>query len=672
MGKIRKLSTLEAQKIAAGEVIERPANVVKELIENAIDAGASTITLYIEDGGHSCIRCIDDGSGMDEDDLFLCIEHHATSKMNTVDEISTLLTNGFRGEALSSIASVSRMSITSCTNSACGGIKISLQAGDIINHELCSASRGTDISVRDIFYNLPARRKFLRKSETEFRSIVHIISALALFSPDVSFIIYNDNRLYMQILATNNYSERVAEVMGGQFSKNSLGGSSSGVAAEYVIAHSGYSWYDRSRIYFSINGRLVKNHALMSAFIRAYKSMLPAGKYPAGVMRLQIDTAHIDVNVHPRKEEVLLLHSRQVEMAIEKIIREVLAQWAHGTRDSDCSVQQESNFSLQEERLSSIYQQYNNQNNIQSDVLISNSNGLLSSTIYNSADNSSAVHIIDDLMIHSAIQQKHGSGENCFDVASNNFITSECDHSLHDTFMRKYFQNSDNSVSQVALGEYSVLPEYTHSSIPHTGQQNCIEIKQQKIQSYRIIGQVFNTYVIVEQNKQLVFIDQHAAMERVLYQKFLKNIETGQSIQLIAPQFVTFDAEYVSILESFSPLLEKIGFRLDVFSATKIIVRAMPLVLKEQIIADILFEISMILKNSDTTKDSLVELLYHKLGACFSCKQAIKAGDVLQQAEIEQLVADWYALGDEIACPHGRPTFFVLAQHNINKAVRRQ
>jgi DNA mismatch repair protein MutL len=667
MGKIRKLSILEAQKIAAGEVVERPANVVKELIENAIDAGASTITLYIEDGGHSCIRCVDDGSGMDEDDLFLCIEHHATSKMNMVDEISTLLTNGFRGEALSSIASVSRMSITSCTNSACGGTKISLHAGTIINHEVCSASRGTDISVCDIFYNLPARRKFLRKSETEFRSITHVISALALFAPSISFIVYNDNRLYMQLIATNDYSERVAEVMGAQFSKNSLGGSSSSVVAEYVIAHSGYSWYDRSRIYIAVNGRLVKNSALISAFIRAYKSMLPAGKYPAGVVRLQIAPEYIDVNVHPRKEEVLLLHSRQVEMAIEKVVREALAKWAHGAGDSDCRVQHESNFFLfssaqnslqnntnqdssfftidnksaaRKEHLSSIYQQYNNQNNIQIDSLLTNGNALLAAKIYNSADNSAVLSVADEFETYPILQKKYDNGENCADSVSNSLNTFDCDHDLHNT-------------------------------LEHSTQQNSIEMVQQEIQPYRIIGQVFNAYIIVEQNKQLVFIDQHAAMERVLYQKFLKNIETGQSIQLVAPQFVTFDTEYVSILESFIPLLEQIGLRLDVFSATKIIVRAMPLALKDQVVADILFEISMILKNSDTTKDSLVELLYHKLGACFSCKKAIKAGNVLQQVEIEHLVADWYALSDEIACPHGRPTFFVLSQHDINKAVRR-
>lgn len=446
MGKIRKLSILEAQKIAAGEVVERPANVVKELIENAIDADASTVTLYIEDGGHSCIRCIDDGCGMDEDDIHMCVEHHATSKMNTVDEISTLLTNGFRGEALSSIASVSRMSITSCTSSACGGTKISLHAGTIISHELCSASRGTDISVHDIFYNLPARRKFLRKSETEFRSIAHIVSALALFAPDVSFIIYNDNRLYMQLLATNNYSERVAEVMGAQFSKHSLGGSSSGLVQEYVIADAGYSWYDRSRIYFSINGRLVKNHALISAFIRAYKSMLPAGKYPAGVVRLQIDTAHIDVNVHPRKEEVLLLHSRQVEMAIEKIIREALAQWAHGANDSDCRVQQESNFSLHKESLSSMCQQYNNQNNSQIDsLLLSNSNGLLAATKYNNIDS-------------SAVVAEHDQGERNFEQVP--YIAGIApDYAVCDAAARKYFQNSDASGSQIALGEYSALPE---------------------------------------------------------------------------------------------------------------------------------------------------------------------------------------------------------------------
>lgn len=330
MGIIHKLSSYEAQKIAAGEVVERPYNIVKELLENALDAQATHITLYIQDGGKELIRCIDNGTGMSHEDALMSIEHHATSKLSTIEDLETLNTFGFRGEALSSMCAISKMTLSTQTHGSREGIRLALEAGTLMRQEIISQAPGTDISIQDIFFNIPARRKFLKTRETEWRAIYTLFQAIALAHHQVAFTLYHDKQLILATHGTQALSERVAQIFDRTFAQHFL-------ECEYIdqkntmaitggIGHYQYQRYDRNQQFFFVNKRWVKNYKLGQAFTKGFQNIMPPGKHPAGIIFITLPQAEVDINVHPRKEEVVFLHPRLVELSLENMIQKRLEQ----------------------------------------------------------------------------------------------------------------------------------------------------------------------------------------------------------------------------------------------------------------------------------------------------------------------------------------------------------
>ena len=328
MAKIKQLSPLEAQKIAAGEVVERPANVVKELIENALDAGATAISLYLEDGGKKLIRIVDNGCGMSPEDAHMAIKHHATSKITTVDDLEHIQTFGFRGEALSSIAAVSRLVITTKEASADTGITLEIEESSVIKESIIAANTGTDIAIHDLFYNVPARKKFLKTKETEWRTIVHLFQAMSLTHTNVSFKVFHDDRELYTVPATHSLTDRITQLFEPALSKRCLTIENSAdrmnLSVSGAITESSYLRYDRSSIFVFVNNRWVKNHKLTQALIKGYQGMLPPQRYPAGCVFITIDPVYVDINIHPRKEEVQFLHPKIVEDLIEEAVRKSL------------------------------------------------------------------------------------------------------------------------------------------------------------------------------------------------------------------------------------------------------------------------------------------------------------------------------------------------------------
>lgn len=327
MGIIHKLSSHEAQKIAAGEVVERPHNIVKELLENALDAKATQITLYIQDGGKQLIRCIDNGCGMAEDDAFMSIEPHATSKLTTVDDLETIKTFGFRGEALSSISSISNFTLATQMHDADHGIQLALEFGTLVKKEIISRSPGTDITIVDIFSNIPVRKKFLKTRETEWRAIFTLVQAVALAHPQVAFTVYHDKQQILTTYATDSLTERVAQIFDAPFSQNFLAigsDSKNNISISGGITNYQYQRYDRNQQFFFVNNRWVKNYKLGQAFTKGFQGIMPPGKHPAGIIFITVPQHEVDINVHPRKEEVVFLHPRLVEVALEAMVRERL------------------------------------------------------------------------------------------------------------------------------------------------------------------------------------------------------------------------------------------------------------------------------------------------------------------------------------------------------------
>ena len=324
MQKIRQLSLHEAQKIAAGEVVERPANVVKELIENAIDAGATSISIYIEAAGQQLIRIVDNGCGMSVEDAHACFGHHATSKISTVGDLMSLTTFGFRGEALSSIAAVSLVNLLTKQESDESGIFIERHANNLVAEECRPCSVGTDIIIKDIFYNVPARKKFLKKQETEWRAIVHLFNAFCLDYPSIYFKLYSENKLIHNCPATTSSLLRVGQLWDQNDAQHILSlplYSHDGVTISGAVSNHQYYKYDRSYMYFFVNKRWVKNSHLVRAAVRGYANVIPADRYPVTSINIEIDTAQVDINIHPRKEEVQFLHPRRIENCITQAIK---------------------------------------------------------------------------------------------------------------------------------------------------------------------------------------------------------------------------------------------------------------------------------------------------------------------------------------------------------------
>src|SRR5579885_499555 len=328
MPRIHRLPPHEAHKIAAGEVVERPANVVKELIENALDAGATSITIYIEDGGKKLIRIIDDGSGMSEEDAYLCIEHHTTSKIRSVDDLKTIETFGFRGEALSSICAVSHVVLITKEHDAKHGFRLEIEAGKIINESQVASNRGTDIAIANLFFNVPARKKFLKKRETELNHIIQLVQALSIDYHTIQFKLFSDNKQLINCPAAGSITDRIAQLFDPELSQQMLRieQSQKNISLNGVISNHQQSRFDRNQIFIFVNNRWVKNYSLVRALLKGYMNVLPAGRFPIGCIKVTIDPTVIDVNIHPRKEEIQFLNPRIVENLITEATKQQLQE----------------------------------------------------------------------------------------------------------------------------------------------------------------------------------------------------------------------------------------------------------------------------------------------------------------------------------------------------------
>lgn len=326
MIRIKQLSAQEIQKIAAGEVIERPANIVKELVENSLDAGATALSIFIEDAGKSLIRIVDNGHGMSPEDALLCFKHHTTSKITHVGDLHSLQTFGFRGEALSSICSVSKVTLTTKEPEAECATQLYLENGIILEQTQTSGLVGTDISISDIFYNVPARKKFLKTNDTEWRQIQLLFQALCFDYLDVHFKLYHENSLIFNCPATTDMSQRVAQLWDHTIASQTIPVQiqSNGISITGIISNHTYSRYDRSALFFFVNKRWIKNHNVSKALLKGYMNVLQPDKFPMAALSITIDPAQVDVNIHPRKEEVQFLHPRILENTITDTVKKAL------------------------------------------------------------------------------------------------------------------------------------------------------------------------------------------------------------------------------------------------------------------------------------------------------------------------------------------------------------
>lgn len=619
MPRIKQLLPEEAQKIAAGEVIERPANVVKELIENALDAGATRITLYIEKAGKKLIRIVDNGCGMDAYDARACFNHHATSKITSVHDLHSINTFGFRGEALSSIASVSIITLITKMAEADHATHLELSEGRILSENKASAPTGTDLAIRDLLFNIPVRKKFLKTDDTEWRHIVHLVHAVALARRDVHIVLHHDGKQVLNCPPVNDYLARAAQLWDSNLAQAMIPCSAEerGIRIEGMISDHTVYRYDRNALYFFVNNRWIKNYTLSRALMKGYANAIPASQYPTTSLMITIDPAQIDVNIHPRKEEVQFLHERIVDQIVQMAVKTAL-----------------------EARLSS---QLNKRVIIASEM-----------PVYTSPTRTSLPFMG---MTHPT------STFTPYDFAS---------------FAQEFSQGPFDNLEQKEPHQQPLLnsvtkPEdelNTSKFDEPTSIQAFAVTKESTV--HHVLGVYDKTYIMVANDQGILFVDQHAAHERILYEQFKTRFADTAIITLMFPHILTLASDTLNILEPYLSVLSEHGIHIKRTNETQLTITATPVYLKNVSFKNLINELLSCISASITmTIEMINKQMTEKIRAQMACSAAVKAGDELSSEQIQQLLTDLAKTENRFTCPHGRPTSWLLNHDEIVKKFQR-
>ena len=610
MPKIKLLSPIEAQKIAAGEVIDRPVSIVKELVENAIDAQAQKISIFIEDGGKKLIRIVDNGCGMDKQDAQNCFKKHATSKITHINDLDTINTFGFRGEALASVAAISKVTLVTKLKDASEGIKISVIDGIIGDAKPVPANTGTDIAVQDVFYNIPARKKFLKKQETEWRHIMLLFQAFCLNYPSIHFSLFKEGKQILNCPPVKTISATMVQLFGANTAHSMLPidaqRNDNTVSLVGLISNHQQFRYDRNNIFFFVNKRWVKNSKLTSALLKGYKNVLPHGKYPTACITISVDPTLVDINIHPRKEEVKFMHPRIVEQLITQTVTQQLEQNIsthinHGPRATSTNKFTPFDFN----------------------------------TLHTAQKNST--HTKTTRLPQDFVTPQNST------IAKTQLLTPVKNNSI--------YQKNTVTPSQPTLFEHT----------------------QQKKSDYHLIGHYHKTYILIEQKDGLFLIDQHAAHERILYELFEKNFQKVASTALVFPQIINISQENMHSIEPHLSIFKKNGIMIEPFGKTQLIIQATPSHVKNIALEDVVKQvISWINEYQHIQPDEFFTVINEKLRAQMACKAAIKAGDSLTREQMLQLLDDLHKTNNRFTCPHGRPTGWLLSLHEIEKKFKRR
>ncbi|NLM04779.1 MAG: DNA mismatch repair endonuclease MutL [Clostridiales bacterium] len=609
--RIKVLNDLTINKIAAGEVVEGPHSVVKELIENSIDANATNITIEIKDGGQSYIRVSDDGIGINEKDVKTAFLRHATSKINTIEDLNSLYSLGFRGEALASIASVSQIKVITKPRNQSYAISMEIINGEIINQKQIGAPDGTTIIVKNLFFNTPARLKFMKSPQSETRKISEIISRLSLSKPEISFKFINSNNIMLTTPGNNNIDQTIISVLDKNLYKSLIKISDVNNFMELngYISQPTYIRGNRNLLIVFVNGRYVKNQTIYKAIVDAYKEKLPINKFPVCILNLKINPELIDVNVHPTKIEIKFDEDVEIYEFIYNIIKYSLSQ------------------------------------------------NVIVPTIIFDKNNSSKDNISSNLhtkSLSTSFQERREEYN-----ASDNY-----NQPIIDTII-------DNDSEQLDLNDYKADIQ---SKINYNNNYiNEKEITQKNflnniLTDYKIIGQLFSTYIILEKNLFMYLIDQHAAHERLVYNKLLEEYKNNNVTRqkLLKPEVLELTSEdYIFIIEHLNKFIN-LGFNIEIFGTNSIIVREVPLIMGKPRDFQFLFQIIDELKNEVYNEVHFNETIIRK-----SCREAIKAMDKLTTSEIHQLIKDLSKIDPPLTCPHGRPILLSLSKYEIEKNFKR-
>lgn len=669
MAKIHVLSQDTINQIAAGEVVERPMAVVKELIENAIDAKASAVTVEIADGGKALIRITDNGSGIAADDIELAFLPHATSKIQNVEDLLAVSSLGFRGEALASIAAVSQLEMVTKTRDALMGTRYRIEGGDKKEIENVGCPDGTTFLVRNLFYNTPARLKFLKTSQTEAGYISGLVERMALSHPDIAFRFINQKQNRLSTSGNGNLKDVIYHIYGREVTSNLIEVQS----REVFCTLSGYigkpviSRGNRGMMNYFINGRYIKSPIIHRAIEEAYAPYSMQHRYPFTVLHIQIDAKYIDVNVHPQKMELRFNNEKEVFQSIYHGISEALRH-----REFIPDVTFHSEKKEEKKKAQPHIEPFEVKRQAQM-----NASGHLTPK-----DSLKALETLSkDLPDQKGSLEKQAvSQKTPFDEKE----TKERQKSGEDTSSMVQQQTaSENPVTLHIPQEHTKSmvaekAEYnTSRSVPVTNvvqqdlfEEGILSAKAQK--EVKIIGQVFSTYWVLQYEDKMYMIDQHAAHEKVLYERFMKELEQKKIMTqyMNPPIILSLSMAQQQAVEENLELLESLGYQIENFGGKEYAVNGVPANLPNVGSKDLLIEIIDSMTTEISGKSRTPQMLKEKI-ASMSCKAAVKGNNKLPREEVEELLKELMTLENPYHCPHGRPTMISMTKSELEKKFKR-
>lgn len=713
MGKIVVLDDLTINQIAAGEVIERPASVVKELVENSIDAGATNITIEVKNGGIKEIKIIDNGSGINEDDIEFAFERHATSKIRKADDLQTVKSMGFRGEALASIAAISSIKTVTKTADELMGRQIVVEGGEVKEIEEIGAQTGTTITVNNLFYNTPVRYKFLKKDYTELGYIEDAVTRIALANPNVAIKLSNENKMIIQTTGNGDLKTIIYNIYGKEMTDGliEVDYQYEDIIVKGFVGKPEIARGNRTNQIFFINKRYIKDKTLSAGTEQAFKGLLPIGKYGVLVLNLEIDPKKIDVNVHPTKLEIRFQEEQKVFKAVYHSIREALLKGdlVRNPEKEEIPVVSATPETEMEDKQEDIkISTFENTENISN--LVNNEEVTTPSNLEEKKKTKSLGLFsmlkkknVEEEVENNAIQEIYSNRHLEFEpvktidnktVASHSYeeeiktdipisvLREQAGDFKTDTIVLDEEKEDFNKMYNETFGvqiqnkkeDALVVENYSFADSKNFANRPNISMfeEEEKIPNYKYCGAVFSTYIIIEMKNEMYIIDQHAAHERIMYENIKKNfysdLEKESQIMLL-PDIITLSHKEKQIVKENKDLFKKAGFIIEEFGENTIRLIGVPAICMQLDTKELFLEI---LDTIDTVAITAKQEKEDKFIATIACKAAVKANMNLTKEEVDSLMKKLLVLPNPFTCPHGRPTAIKMDKMDLERKFSRR
>ncbi len=669
MGSIVLLDDLTINQIAAGEVIERPANVVKELVENSIDAGATSINVEIENGGISLIRITDNGKGIAADDVEIAFERHATSKIRSAKDLIKVSTMGFRGEALASIAAIAKVELVTKTKDAEMGTRIIVEGGDIVLKEECGAPNGTTITVRELFFNTPVRYKFLKKDFTEGGYIETALERISLINPGISFRLISNKKQILQTSGNGDMKTVVFNIFGKDVSQNIVdlnfeyeGIEVTGVAGKPEIARS-----NRSNQLFYVNGRFIKDKTLSAATEEAYRTLVPQGKFCFCIVNVNMNPEMVDVNVHPAKLEVRFTDEGKVFKAVYHAVRNALLgnDLIKDESADEKPIVRENAVTNETPVKKGLFEIFRGGKS--NEKKEENTNLRTMDIEVTKKENDDT--FISKMMTKGRQENTDASEEHLDDKDTVSELTVREQTNNYNVNDEENEIVTNNKVKDI-VDAYNEKESSEQKQVPMFYEQDFIE--KVELPEYQILGVAFNTYILLQLDDDIYILDQHAAHERVLYEKVKQNFykDGGKEVQmLLLPDVIDLPKKDMRLVHDNLKLFEQSGFDIEEFGENTIKINGVPVICYEMDTKDLFLDI---IDGLDITNRTNKQDIEEKFISTVACKAAVKANMYLDEREIRGLLDELLLLENPFTCPHGRPTAIRITKTEIEKKFGRR